>query len=352
MPSKLLSRRKSKQIMIKTMYLAILTVRKSLSAIFSSVSPIKMKRLFHICISSHDEVITRNRDDVRMITNLLGLSAFRTDTEVLADAIMSSHLHGIISAEKPKAFAGSLHMSLSRWFNHKYDRKGPLGESSCFILKLDGLNHIVTCACYVLKNGVHHFQAPTAFAYKDCTAPYMFMKELGRDPYPNPITSRSDIRHFFPKDCSFPDNFITDREGMLLRTSFEEILRTEGYFGKVNNFLHKMARSPADNRWKKEQETDGTGNGVITLGDVEPGYDLNDISRMESMGDGYYYKPGLLTDIDVCQLIDSTFLASNGTRSVYSLSSTQKNRIARTLKYEFHLPERQISRCLAMQYQQ
>jgi len=310
-----------------------------------------MKRLFHVCITFHKEVITRNRDDVNMITNLLGLSAFRTGSDILVDSIMSSHIHFISASESPESQARGFHMSLSRWFNHKYDRKGPFGEASCFILELDGLNHIVTCMCYVLKNGVHHFQAPTAFAYKDCTAPYMFMKELGREPYANPIISRNELKHFFPTGCDFPDHFATDRNGMLLRTSFEEILRAEGYFGKVNNFLHKMARSPADKKWKEEQETDGCGGRPITLSGLEPGYDQNDISKMETMGDGYYYKPGVLSDMDVCQLIDSTFLPSYHVRSVYGLSSGQKQKIARTLKYDFHLPERQIDRCLAMYYQ-
>lgn len=285
-----------------------------------------------------------------MLTNLVALSGFRNESEILADAIMSTHIHEVVSSECPRSIAGSLHMSISRWFNHKYGRKGPLGEQSCFVLELDGLNHIVTCLCYVLKNGVHHFQAPTAFAYRDCTAPYLFMKELGKDSYPRPITSRTELRQYLPKDCDFPDHFAADRDGMLLRTSFEEILRTEGYFGKVNNFLHKMARSPADKRWTEEQESDGNSSGIISLKDVEPGYDDNDISKMLALGDGYYYRPKTMTDRDVCCLIDSSFLPSLRAASVYGLTSSQKQSIAKTLKYEFHLPERQISKCLAMDY--
>lgn len=309
-----------------------------------------MKRLYHISITSHNEVITRNRDDVRTITNILAVAGWRNNCEILSDAIMSTHIHLVILSEYPRKFVASFLMSLSKWFNHKYGRKGTFGDKRYFILELDGMNHIVTCLCYVLKNGVHHFQAPTAFAYKDCTTPFLFAKELGREPPASTLTSRSDIRPFLPKRCDFPDYFVADMNGTILRSSFEEIVKTEGYFSRVNNFLQKMARSPNDRRWKDEQETDDTASEIISLKTVEPGYDVDDIRKMEIYGDGYYYHPKTMSDMDVCCLIDNTFLPPLNVSSIYSLSTTQISNIARSLKYEFHLPEKQIARCLATNY--
>ena len=59
---------------------------------------------------------------------------------------------------------------------------------------------------------------------------------------------------------------------------------------------------------------------------------------------GKYYRQDRMQDPDVCRLIDKTLL--KGASSVYLLTDTQKRRIFRILRNEFHLPVNQICRCL------
>ena len=55
-----------------------------------------------------------------------------------------------------------------------------------------------------------------------------------------------------------------------------------------------------------------------------------------------------MQDMDVCRLIDRDILPGYGVTSIYCLTDTQKRRIARMLKEEFHLPDKQIRRCLVL----
>ena len=84
-----------------------------------------MKESYHICFTSHNEVMFRDPEDHGMFLNLMALRAFSMDTEVLVDAQMSTHVHLGIFSGNPQLFAASLRMSYSKYFNRKYDRKMP-----------------------------------------------------------------------------------------------------------------------------------------------------------------------------------------------------------------------------------
>lgn len=306
----------------------------------------KMKRLYHIIITSHEEVVRRDEEDIRNATNLLALAAFRTETEILADSIMSTHLHTVVASENPLAFIRSYRMSYTKYFNHKYGRTGRLGEKKIYVLELDGLNHIVTCISYVLKNGVHHLQSPTAFSYRDCTAPFLFMKELGKARPNGILTNIDDIKRHLPRVREIPKNYVMSSDGYFLRDSFEDVLRVEGYFGKVNNFLHKMAMSPSDQRWENEQLSEDTRTPLITLEVLERGFSDEDIIAMKKKGDGYYYRPSAPTDLDICKYIDNQLLPQG--KTVYSITDKQKIFYLNLLLRTKQIPLAQAKRCLAI----
>jgi len=109
-----------------------------------------MKDLFHVCMTAHKEVMTRNFDDARDFTNLMALAAFRNDTSILADSVMSNHVHFIILSESPKKFSLSLRYSLTKHFNYIYGRNGRLFDKKVFIRKLEGTKHIQMAINYCL----------------------------------------------------------------------------------------------------------------------------------------------------------------------------------------------------------
>lgn len=102
-----------------------------------------------------------------------------------------------------------------------------------------------------------------------------------------------------------------------------------------------------DETWEEEQKKDRTGK-PITLVDAEPGLDKKSIAQLLDNEYGRNFNPSRLQDLDVCRLIDKDILPGYGVTSVYYLSDTQKKRIARTLKEEFYLPDKQIQRCLVL----
>ena len=63
---------------------------------------------------------------------------------------------------------------------------------------------------------------------------------------------------------------------------------------------------------------------------------------------GRNFSRSRLQDLDVCRLIDKDFLPRYGASSIYQLTESQKKRIARTLYYDYRLPDHQIRRCLVL----
>lgn len=52
-----------------------------------------MRKSFHICMSGGDELICRSEEDYARLFNCIALTAYETDSVLLADAEMSSHVH-------------------------------------------------------------------------------------------------------------------------------------------------------------------------------------------------------------------------------------------------------------------
>ena len=64
-----------------------------------------MKKSYHICISSDDEVMFRDNDDYNRGFNTLALALHKTDSTGLVESIMSTHIHMLIQTSNPDHFA-------------------------------------------------------------------------------------------------------------------------------------------------------------------------------------------------------------------------------------------------------
>lgn len=304
-----------------------------------------MKESYHICFTSHQEVMFRDQEDHNTMLNLMALRSFAFDTEIMADAEMSTHVHQDVFSNRPMAYASALRMSYTKYLNRKYGRKGRLGEKYTYLLKVDGFYHQLTVLNYIFRNGLHHGAAATALGYKYCAARDLFAEDIGLlSDLPVPM-SRADMASYLPRHSEFPDHFQMNADGVFVRRSFMEIRRAEQFYATPRNFLYQMNRL-TDEDWIRDQEKDRTGK-PITLEAVEPGYE-NRIAQLLQNENARKFSRTRLQDMDVCRLIDRDILPGCGVASVYQLSGSQKQRIARTLFYEHHLPEAQIRRCLAM----
>ena len=149
---------------------------------------------------------------------------------------------------------------------------------------------------------------------------------------------------FLPRYADFPDTYVMNKDGIFLRSSFMEIRRVEQYYASPRNFLYQMNRL-TDETWQEEQRQDNTGK-PITLADIEPGLDEKSIAELLNNEYGRNFSRSKMQDLDVCRLIDQEILPGLGCKSVYGMTDSQKAKVYRLLQNEFHLPNKQIRRCL------
>lgn len=306
-----------------------------------------MKKFYSICIASHDEVLFRSEQDYNTFTNLMALAAFRCDVNLIADAIMSTHVHFALMASDPSSFVATLRHSYGCYFNRVHDRQGRLGPKGFFVQEINGLKHRNMLLSYILRNGLHHAQSATAFGYKHCTVNSVFNRELGRNIPRKTIISRAQIASALPRYSEFPDSYVMDEQKVFTRESFMEIKLLESLFVTPRNFLFQMNRI-TDEIWINEQNDDQTGEKAITLNDVEKGYTQKNISRMLECEKGFKYDANKLNDTSVCQIIDTQLIRKYKASSIYILTDAQKIAISRLLQSEFKIPAKQAYRCLAM----
>ena len=298
-----------------------------------------MKEMYHICFTSHDEVMFRDEEDHGMFVNLMALRAFSSKTEIVVDAEMSTHVHQGVFSDRPAEFARRERMSYTKYFNYKYGRKGRFGQKYTFLQPVKGFMHQMTLQNYILRNGLHHGAVNTAFGYPYCTVKDLFAEELGFGKSVGAGYSREVMSSYLPRHAVFPDEYEMNSSGVFLRRSFMEIRIAEQYYVTPRNYLYQMNRL-TDESWSRDQMKDNTGE-PLTLGAVELA-DESMVARMLKNESGKQHLR--MQDMDVCRLIDRDLL--QGSATVYQLQNGRKRDIARQLYYEFHLPEHQIRRCL------
>lgn len=89
-------------------------------------------KIYHLCYTSHGEVLCRKFLDYCMLFNCIAQATICTDAQLLAYAIMSSHVHLIVITGYPAAYIQRIRSSYTQMFNIRYHRKGALGEPSFF----------------------------------------------------------------------------------------------------------------------------------------------------------------------------------------------------------------------------
>ena len=304
-----------------------------------------MKESYHICFTSHNEVMFRDEEDHGMFVNLMALPGFAQDTEILVDAEMSTHAHLNVFSNAPVWFAGRLRLSYTKYFNKKYGRNGRFGEKYTYSLKVNGFYHQMVLENYILRNGLHHGASPTAFGYEYCAVRELYAKDIGLSSESVASWTREEMASFLPRHAQFPDQYRMGSDGVFLRSSFMEIRRAEQFYGSPRNYLYQMNRL-TDDSWIQDQARDET-DAPITLSMIEQADDRT-VAQMLNNEHGRSFNRNRLQDMDVCRLIDKDILPGYGVTSVYQLTATQKQRIARQLYHEFHLSESQIQRCLVL----
>lgn len=118
-------------------------------------------KLYHIH-NLGQKIIFRLEEDYISAINRLASSAYSTQTEVWAYAIMSTHFHLVIRTNDIDTFVTQYKRNISMRHNKEYHTSIQI---KVFYRELVNYNQIINAVNYVLKNPIHHSITDSAFAY-------------------------------------------------------------------------------------------------------------------------------------------------------------------------------------------
>ena len=304
-----------------------------------------MKKTYHLCLSAGDEVMFRDLEDYHRGFNCFACALYKTDSTGLVESFMSTHTHQLVQARRPGELMYTFRQSYTMYFNHKYHRKGHLGEKHHFATEISGYHHTIAAASYTLRNALHHGVAPIPYAYPHCSANAIFSKEMGKM-HGEPLLPKSSYYKHIGRRSEYPDSYKMTESGVFTRESVLDIPQIEALYGTPRAFNFYMSRKTSE-EWEAEQQKDANNSASINLEIIEKGVGVNGTTQMLAFENGKsdYRK---ISDIELCTELDALASTRFGRHSVYELSLKEKNEIAEYLYRTRHLSESQIRRCLIL----
>ena len=311
-----------------------------------------MLKSYHICYTSHKEVMFRNTEDMNHSFNCLCSALYKTGSRCLAENDLPNHHHGCYETECPEVLVGLKRHAYTCYFNGKYDRKGPLGDPGYFAVEIQGLQHKLTAISYTLRNSVHHGFTSTPFEWPHCSANVYFRKELGKLYVPDLLLTPVQIEAALPRRAQFNPKWQMGVEGVFLRESVIETSVVENLFATPKAFNYYVTRLSGED-WSKEQEADGNGLPPITLENYESFVLQRETSRIQTVAEMLRNEKARcaslrFNDLQLCDIIDRQYVPRYQAQSVYQLSAREKNNIASELYRRRLAGEAQIRRCLVL----
>lgn len=283
-----------------------------------------MRKTYHFCLSSHDEVMFRSEADLNMGFNCLALAILETESRLLGEGFLTTHHHSLLQTD---CLADCLYRSryaYSRAFNHKYHRKGRLGERSFFFLEVEGLHHMTAALNYVLRQGLHHGIAETPFGYPHCSVNSFFKRQLGKNVLPEFLPA-SKRYQYLPSNVHLPEKYRMTASGLLLREDIVDVQYVEEIYRSAHNFLFQMNKTFDDkDEMKQKQENDTP---PITMDAIEsgvPGFSLKE-ARTAEFGK---VNRSAMTDLELCAFIDQKvvprYLKDSQPSSIYLIPESKR----------------------------
>ena len=307
-------------------------------------------KIYHLCYTSHGEVLCRKFLDYCMLFNCIAQATIWTDAQLLAYSIMSNHVHLIVITEHPAAYVQRIRSSYTQMFNRRYHRKGTLGDSSFFCLELNGRHHIAAVLSYVLRNPSSHEVCVNPYDYPFSSIGLYFKSLIvspGQQKRWREVKGKKGMRsRLISVTNSLPEWVDIDSDGQINPAQIVCSDLVEGYFGSYNAFNFGLNRRDSE-QWNNQQMNDEQPSDPVTLASIEPYLSAEEVSRILRQNPGWI-KEKRVKDIDVCGIIDNEFVSRYHKNSYACLSTPEKLEIARKLFKNRNVTARQVERCLGM----
>ena len=303
------------------------------------------RRLYHICFTSHNEVLCRSYKDYCMMFNCIAQAVFKTGSSLLAHAIMSTHVHMIAVCADPSNLVMRIRTSYTQMFNHRYKRKGALGDKAFFCSKLEGRRHIAAAISYVIRNPYHHEVCANLYSYPFSSVNQYFKNKIQSF---SPVTEavfrrkKSDIiriKNHLPDDVD-----VLRSTGMISYDDVVDSVLVEGYFGSYRAFLFGLNRNDYE-RWMREQEEDDDGLPPVTLATVEAFLPDREVQLILKQNQ-HWVNEKRVSDIELCDIIDHQCVPRYGKVSYVQLSHSEVDDVRQSLADALRVSQGQLERCL------
>lgn len=299
----------------------------------------------------------RSEEDINYAFNCLAVAGLETDSRLLADSEMTTHVHFGAYTDDAFHLFSRYRYPYSRYFNSKYGRRGRLGERTAFFLEVDGLLHSQTMLSYIFRQALHHGLADSPFGYRHNSVNVIFKNALGKSSTEETI-GRTHISKYLP--CSagdIPDGYRMSRSGLLLREDVIDTSYVEELYISPRNFIYQMNRLSSE-KWKQEQMEDNNGLPPVSLEIIEPKCFQSTMQQLILNETGRSFRNDI-TDLELCGLIDRHYLPGLHKKSIYELDGYERKSLGNCLYSDFRngtinrllgrnagLPDKkQISRC-------
>ncbi len=306
-----------------------------------------MKKLYHLCFTSKNEVCCRDARDYKMMISRIGQSSVRNDAQVWAYAVMSNHVHIIAQCNSPQKFVKTIRSSYNQSFNRRYLRSGSLGDSGVFKTELHGVQHTIDALTYVMQNPWHHKIVANPFDYP-FSSMGLYFKNIGcqLSPVEKPVKFPTRRRRLLSRWITAPKGLTFDASGMVEPLSFVETNLVENMFGSYNAFQYLTHRKNYA-EWKNAQLSEAVEEPIVNLWTMEPLLDSEDIHRIEN-GGNKWMRERTFTDIEVCGFIDGYYVPRLKKQSYVEVTAAEREKITKHLleKYPYKVSRSQIQRCL------
>lgn len=298
---------------------------------------------YHICVASDYEIMFRCESDYQRAFNCLALAVNETHSVLLADSIMSNHIHFCVQTSSLQALVSKFRISYQRYFNHKYHRTGLLGDDGFTAVELETPTHCLVAITYVLRNPLHHGVTVTPFEYTHSSVKCYFRKELGNPLNVNSLSakrSRANVAHC----CKLPVDYYVEPSGQICRDSVIDVRHVEHLFGSPQEFLINLVRS-STKKWREKIASELNSTDIVSLESIES--NRESIRKLEENERGQF-NTTVNSDQFLCEIIDNELLPGINKESVYQLPMNDVVAIARHLMLKYKASVPQIARCLAV----